>query len=98
MPWAPGPGGVAAEQMYMPGTPTLYGDSVIRGPKISWRMSLAPVHDVAADEVGVVRRPFALVVRAVWPDDAVPESRREPLDLGDDRLGGVTGVAVGTWA
>ena len=35
IPWAPGPGGVAAEQMYMPGIPTLYGDSVVRGPKVS---------------------------------------------------------------
>ncbi len=43
MPWAPVPGGVAAEQMYIPGRPTSYGDNVIRGPKTSWRMSFAPV-------------------------------------------------------
>ncbi|EUA04824.1 dehydrogenase domain protein [Mycobacterium kansasii 662] len=34
---------MAAEQMYMPGTPMVYGDSVVRGPNTSWRMSLAPV-------------------------------------------------------
>ena len=50
----PGPGGVAAEQMYMPGTPDAVGrqrDSRAEG-------ELADVfgagHDVAADEIGVV--------------------------------------------
>ena len=43
MPCAPGPGGVAAEQMYIPGTPMVYGDNVVRGPKASCRMSFAPV-------------------------------------------------------
>ena len=43
MPWAPEPGGVAAEHWYMPGTPRVYGDGEIRGPKTNWWMSLAPV-------------------------------------------------------
>ena len=43
IPCAPGPGGVAAEQMYMPGTPRRYGLSVVRGPNTNCRMSFAPV-------------------------------------------------------
>ena len=43
MPCAPGPGGVAAEQMYIPGIPTRYGFRVGLGPKTNWRMSFAPV-------------------------------------------------------
>ena len=36
-----------------------------------------------------------MVVRTVYADDAVAEARCEALDLGDDRLGGVTRVSVG---
>ena len=35
-----------------------------------------------------------MVVRTVYPDDPITESRGEPLDLGDDRLGGVARESV----
>ncbi|MFJ4031286.1 helix-turn-helix domain-containing protein [Streptomyces griseoluteus] len=42
MPWAAGPGGVAAEQMKCPGTPVSYGCGVGPGPSSICRMSFAP--------------------------------------------------------
>ncbi len=38
-----GPGGVATEQMYLPGTAMAHGDRAIRGPNLSWQVSVAPV-------------------------------------------------------
>ena len=53
MPCAPGPGGVAAEQMYMPGTPTV---GLQRGTRAEHQLAdvLGAGDDVAADVVGVV--------------------------------------------
>jgi len=51
-------------------------------------------HDVAAHVVGVVGDHLRGGADGV-SDDVVAESGGEPLDLRDDRRGGVAGVAVG---
>ena len=51
-------------------------------------------HDIAADEVEIVCGQLAGGADGL-ADDAVAESRGEPLDLGDDGRSGIACVAVG---
>jgi len=51
-------------------------------------------HNVAAGEVWVICGHIGGGPRGLT-DDAVAESWCEPLDLGDDRRGGIAGIAVG---
>ena len=93
MPWAPAPGGLAAEQMNVPGMPGAVGVEGHSGSGEQLQARVGAGDDVAADVVRVVggerrRRPDG------GGDDALAEAGGEPLDLLQDRLGGVTGVAV----
>jgi hypothetical protein len=71
-----------------------YGDSVIRGPNTNWRKSLAPVMISPPTKVEIVCGQLAGGADGL-ADDAVAESRGEPLDLGDDGRSGIACVAVG---
>ena len=93
IPCAPAPGGVEAEQRYVPGMPVEYGSTANRGRNSSWVSEEGAADDVTTDVVRVVHRHLRRRAHR-HADDPLVEAGGESFDLGDDGLGGIAGEAM----